>query len=83
MHEQRRVAAHTVHQLRLVDDDDHPIAGGRPNLFAPQRAAEALDQIERAARDLIGAVDCNIDAAMLGEARERRVHLSSGGCRLV
>lgn len=66
MHRQRRVATHTAHQLRLVDDDDYPIAGARHNLFAQQRAAEAPDQIERGARDLIGA--CKIDAAMLGEA---------------
>jgi hypothetical protein len=48
---------------------------------AQQRAAEALDQIARAARDLIGAVDRNIDAAMLGEARERYAEAPRQGRR--
>src|SRR3546814_16130088 len=70
------LAAQALNELRFVDDDDHPLAGARHDLFAQQRAAESFDEIERMTLDLVGAVDRDIDAAMLGEARERHAELA-------
>ena len=62
-----------VHQLAAVDDDGKPVARGRDDLLAQQRAAQSFDQIERAAFDLVSAVDREIDLAMLAEGCERNV----------
>src|SRR3546814_20531977 len=70
---QRMLAAQALNELRFVDDDDHPLAGARHDLFAQQRAAESLDEIERITRDLVGAVDRDIDAGMCRGSEERRV----------
>ena len=44
-------------------------AGGSDDLLAQQRAAQTLDQIERAALHLVGAVDREIDLPMLARKR--------------
>src|SRR5436309_1551169 len=46
---------------------------GGDDLFAQQRAAEALDQVEGAALNLVGAVDRQIDLRILGKGGERDV----------
>ena len=58
-----------IDQLGAIDDDGEAPAGGGDDLLAQQGAAQPLDQIERAALHLIGAVDREIDLAMLGERR--------------
>ena len=60
-----------IDQLGAVDDDGEAAARGRDDLLAQQGAAQPLDQIERAALDLVGAVDREIDLPMLGEGGER------------
>ena len=52
-----------IDQLGAVDDDGKPPAGGGDDLLAQQRAAQPLDQVQRAALDLVGAVDREIDLA--------------------
>ena len=47
------------------------VARRRNDFLAQQRAAQTFDQIERAALDLIGSIDREIDLAMLAERRER------------
>src|ERR1051325_9521166 len=69
----RGMVAELIDQLFLIDDDDQPVAGRSDDLLAQQRAAEALDQVQRATLDLVGAVDRQIDARVLGEGGERDV----------
>ena len=57
------------------------MARGRDNLLAQQGSAQSLDQIERAALDLVGTVDREIDLAMLAERGERNVRSLRLRCR--
>ena len=66
--------AEAVHELFVIDHHDKTIACRRDNLLAQQRPAMPLDQVERAALDLVGAVDRQIDAAVLAKCRQ-------AGCR--
>jgi len=70
-----------VHELAAVDDDSKPVARGRHDLLAQQRATQSFDQIERAEFDLIRAVDREIDLPMLAEGRERNVRRCGLGRR--
>src|SRR5207237_2373445 len=67
----RGVIAEPLNELFLIDDDDQAVAGRGDDLFAQQGATQPLDQIERAALDLVGAVDRQIDALVFGKAGER------------
>src|SRR5471030_2113587 len=67
---QRGLAAERRHDLAVVDDDDQPPRGGRDDLLAQEGAAQPFDEVERAALDLVGAVDREIDAGMRLEAGE-------------
>src|SRR5215472_19344245 len=67
----RRYRPQMVHQLDAVDDNGELAAGGSDDLLPQQGAAEALHEVERAALDLIGTVDGEVDLAMLGEAGQR------------
>ena len=71
LHGNRGVRPKPVHQLAAVDDDREAVARRRDDLLAQQRAAQSLDQIERAALDLVRTVDREIDLAMLAERGER------------
>ena len=79
----RRLAPQAIDQLGAVDDDGKPPAGGRDDLLAQQGAAQPLDQVQRAALDLIGAVDGEIDLGMLGEGRERNARGLGLGPRML
>ena len=59
--------ADPVHGLGRVDDDDEPVGGRGDDLLAGVRSAAALDQ-PAVRRDLVGAVDREIEAV---EAVER------------
>ena len=67
----RKTLAEPIDELLVIDHDDEALACRRDDLLAQQRAAMPLDQVEGAALDLVGAVDREIDAAMLAECRER------------
>ncbi len=67
----RRVLAQAIHELRAVDDDHQAPGRGGDDLLAQQGAAQALDQVEGAPLHLVGAVDREVDLAMLGEGGQR------------
>ena len=67
----RRVRAKPVDQLLVIHHHHEPFARCCDDLLAQQCAAAALDQGKAAALDLVGAVDRQIDAAVLGEAGQR------------
>jgi len=67
----------------LIDDDDKAPARRRHDLLAQQRAAEPLDQIERCALHLVGAIDREIDPALLSEACERNAEPTRQGGRVL
>ena len=46
-----------IHQLETIYDDCQAATGGGNDLLVQQRAAEALDKIERAAFYFVGTVD--------------------------
>ena len=72
-HRNRCVRTKPVHELAAVDNDGEPVARGRNDFFAQQRATQSFDQIERAALHLVRSVDREIDLPMLAEGRERNV----------
>ena len=78
LYRNRCVRPQSIDQLRPVDDDGEAAAGRRDDFLVQQRSAQPFDQVERAALHLVGAVDREIDLAMLGEGGER----NTGGCRL-
>src|SRR6185312_16859162 len=61
---ERRPSAQPFDALRLINDDDHPLARACDDLFTQQGPAHPFDEGERAALDLVGAVDRQVDAAM-------------------
>ena len=67
----RKRAAHaeTLDDLLGADDDDQPLRRGGNDLFAHERAAEALDEVETRI-DLICAIDREIEFAGFGEQGE-------------
>ena len=75
--------AEPIHQLFLIDDDNELPARGGDDLFAQQRAAVTLDEVERAPLHLVGAVDRQIDALMLGEGGERNAEAARLGWQCV
>ena len=54
-----------------VGHNDKTIAGRRDYLLAEQSTATTLDQMERAAYNLVGAVYRKIDPLVLGEGGQR------------
>ena len=92
----QRKAAENIDPFGVVGDHDHAIRSGGHDLFAQQRAAAALDQVERGI-DLVGAVDGEVepidivergqgDAALLGldagRLRGRHAHHVQSGADL-
>ena len=80
----RRVRAQPIDQLGAIDDDGETPARVGDDLLAQQGAAQSLDQVQGAAFDLVGAVDREVDLAMLGEGGERnagRPRLRRGSLR--
>ena len=80
----RGVRAQPIDQLGAVDDDGETPARVGDDLLAQQGAAQSLDQVQGAAFDLVGAVDREVDLAMLGEGGERnagRPRLRRGSLR--
>ena len=75
----RRVGAELIHQFGRIDDDDELSRSGSDDLFMQQRSAASLDQIERAALHFVGAIDREIDLAMLAERRQRNTR---GACQV-
>ena len=67
----RGVLAEPLDQLFLVDDDDEAPARRGDDLFAQQGTAQALDQVQRAELDLVGAVDRQVDLLVFGKGRDR------------
>ena len=67
--DRQRKAAEHIDPFGLVRDHDHAIGGGRHDLFPEQRAAAALDEVERAV-DLVGAVDGEIETVDLVQRRQ-------------
>ena len=65
------VRTEPIDQLDAVDNDGQAMARRCHDLLAQQRTAQSLNQIERAALDLVGAVDREIDLSMLGERCDR------------
>src|SRR5208337_411658 len=57
LHWNRCAGPQPVYQLGLVDDDCEPPAGGGYDLLVQQCSAQSLDQIERAAFNLVSTVD--------------------------
>ena len=64
----RGVRAQPIDQLGAVDDDGEAPARRGDDLLAQQGAAQPLDQVERAAFDLVGAVDREVDLPMLARS---------------
>ena len=54
-----------------VDNDGEAPARGSDDFFMQQGAAQPLDQVERAALDLVGAVDRQIDLPVRREGGQR------------
>src|SRR5689334_16449017 len=61
----RKALAEAMNELFVIDHDNEPAARRGNDLLAQQGAAMPLYQVERAAFDLVGAVDREIDSAML------------------
>ncbi len=59
-----------VDQLGLIDDADEAARRGRDDLFAGQRGAAALDQVQ-AAGGFVGAVDVDVQARDRVEVEHR------------
>src|SRR5262245_20639958 len=55
LHWHRSLGAELIHQLCPVHDDHEPLARRGDNLLVQERAAQSLDQIERAPLHLVGA----------------------------
>ena len=72
--DRQRKAAENIDPFGVVGDHDHAIRGRRHDLFPQQRAAAALDQIERGI-DLVGAVDGEIEPVDLVERGQRNAAL--------
>src|SRR6516162_11128221 len=72
-HRDRCALTKPVHELGLVDNDGKPVACGRNDFLAQQRATQSFDQIERAAFHLIRPIYREVDLAMLAEGRQRNV----------
>ena len=51
------VSAKRIHQLGFIHHDDQLAAGAGNDFLVQQRAAETLDEIERAKLDFVCAVD--------------------------
>jgi hypothetical protein len=67
-HRQRKVAE-LLDLFRLVGNHDEPLGSAGDNLFTQEFAATSLDKCEPR-RDLIGSVDCEIEARALFEIDE-------------
>src|SRR5438105_2240153 len=69
LHRERRALAEPRDTLTCVRNDDQPAGILRDDFLAQERATEAFDQVQ-IWRDLIGAVDGEIELAALGQARQ-------------
>jgi len=68
--DRKREPAQRRHPFRFIHDDDHAGRGRGDDLLSQQRAPTALDQAE-IRRDLVGAVDGEIELRRLVEVGER------------
>ena len=81
LHGNRRRGAEPVHQLGPIGDDCEAPARRGDDLLPQQRSAPSLDQVERAALHLVGAVDGKIDAPVLAEGSQRNARCRRLGRR--
>src|SRR6478736_4549151 len=70
------MAAEPVDQLAVVDHHDHAACSAGYDLLPQQRAAQPLDEVERAALDLVGAVNDEIELGMLVETGQRQTEIA-------
>ena len=68
------------HPFGIVGDHDHAIRGRRHDLFAQQRAAAALDEVEIGI-DFVGAIDRQIEPVDLIQRRQRNAAALGIGAR--
>ena len=78
--DRQRKAAERRNEFALVGDDDHAGGGRRHDLLAQERAAAALDEAE-VGRDLVGAVDREVELGRLVERRQRHARAFGVGAR--
>mmetsp|Transcript_34219 Transcript_34219/g.107885 ORF Transcript_34219/g.107885 Transcript_34219/m.107885 type:complete len:295 (+) Transcript_34219:136-1020(+) len=74
LHREREARAEAVAELGLVDDDDELVGADLHHLLAEEGAAAALHEVKRRV-DLVGAVDGDVELAVLVERRERDAEL--------
>src|SRR5262245_4393076 len=73
LYRNRCTCTQSIHQLqRIYNDREAPARGGN-NLLVQQRAAKALDEIERLAFHFIRTVDRKINLSMFAERSQRNV----------
>ena len=79
--DRQRKAAETFDPFGFIGDHDHAIRGRGHDLFPQQRAAAALDEIERGI-DLVGAIDRQIEPVDVVERGQAEYRTATASARV-